>query len=182
MNVLLIWASPNADGLTAAAAKELQKGMETAGISPEMLHLNKQSIKHCLACKDGWGDCKAKGACVIEDDFAMIYEKMKDADGILFVTPVYWHDLAENLKSFLDRLRRCETAHNHFLVGKKCLIVACAGGTGLGAIECLHNLEQTLSHMKMSVADRLPVIRVNRAYMLPALAQAGAVFVKELKK
>ncbi len=53
MNVLLIWASPNADGLTAAAAKELQKGVETAGVSPEMIHLNKQSIRHCLACKDG---------------------------------------------------------------------------------------------------------------------------------
>ena len=178
----MIWASPNTDGLTAAAVEEVRKGMETVGASPELIHLNRKSMKHCLACGNGWGDCQAKGECVIRDDFAAIYEKMKAADGIVFVTPVYWHDLAENLKAFLDRLRRCETAHNHFLAGKQCLIVACAGGTGLGAIECLHNLEQTLGHMRMPVVDRLPVIRFNRAYMLPALEQARATFVNALKK
>ena len=51
------------------------------------------------------------------------------------------------MKAFLDRLRRCETAHNHFLSEKRCFLVACAGGTGLGAIECLHNMEETLKHM-----------------------------------
>lgn len=181
MNLLVIWASPNTDGLTAAAAENIRKGIEDAGASPELLHLNRHPIRNCLACGNGWGDCQAKGACVIRDDFSAIYEKMNAADGIVFVTPVYWHDLAENLKSLLDRLRRCETAHNHILAGKQCLIVACAGGTGLGAIECLHSLEQTLSHMRMPVVDRLPVIRFNKAYMLPALHQAGAAFAESLK-
>lgn len=181
MKILMIWASPNKDGLTATAAGEIKKGIEQTGVSLETLHMNGQNIKNCLACKNGWGDCQAKGSCIIQDDFMALYEKMKFADGLLFVTPVYWHDMAENLKSFLDRLRRCETGKNHFLYGKKCMLVACAGGTGLGAVECLHNLEQTLSHMGMSAVERLPVIQLNKTYMLSALYHAGIVFAQYLK-
>ena len=57
-------------------------------------------------------------------------------DRIVLITPVYWHDLAENLKCLLDRMRRCETDHNYHLQGKQCMLIACAGGTGLGAIQC----------------------------------------------
>lgn len=178
MKILTIWASPNQDGLTAAATEEIQKGIAQTGALSELVHLNKKAIRNCLACKNGWGNCRAEGSCVIQDDFEELYEKVKAADGVVFVTPVYWHDMAENLKSFLDRLRRCETGKNHFLRGKKYMIVACAGGTGLGAVECLHHLEQTLSHMGMSAVERLPVIQFNKSYLLPALCHAGAAFAQ----
>lgn len=178
MKLLMIWASPNKDGLTAATTERIQHGMEQTGVSVEMLHLNRLTIKHCLACKNGWGDCREKGSCIIRDDFMDLYEKMKEAEGFVFVTPVYWHDMAENLKSFLDRLRRCETGKNHFLSGKKSILVACAGGTGLGAISCLSYMEAVLSHMQIAVVDRLPIIQFNKAYMLPALTGAGKAFAE----
>ena len=84
------------------------------------------------------------------------------------------------MKAFLDRLRRCETAHIHFLSKKRCFLVACAGGTGLGAVECLHNMEETLKHMGMRAYDRIPVIRYNREYMLPALETAGEVYANRI--
>lgn len=34
MNLLMIWASPNTDGLTVAAVEEVRKGMETVGYPP----------------------------------------------------------------------------------------------------------------------------------------------------
>ncbi len=94
----------------------------------------------------------------------------------VLVTPVYWHDMAEGLKAFLDRLRRCETAHSHALRGMQCLLVACAGGSGLGAVPCLARMEETLDHMKMEAAERVPVTQFNRGYMLPALEGAGRAF------
>lgn len=181
MSILVIWASPNEDGLTAAAKSKVVEGITAAGGDAEILHLNKHNLKHCIACGDGWGTCRSNGSCVLDDDFAALYEKVIYAEAIVMITPVYWHDLAENLKVLLDRMRRCETAHNHYLQGKICLIIACAGGTGNGAIQCLHNMEETLGHMQMIVVDRLPIIRFNQSYMLTALNGAGKAFVDYLK-
>ena len=42
-------------------------------------------------------------------------------------------------------------------------------------------MEEALKHMGMRAYDRIPVIRYNRDYMLPALEQAGEVYVERLK-
>lgn len=178
MKILVIWASPNNEGLTASAKNKILEGINDANGDVDVVQLNKCNLKQCLACGNGWGKCRSKGQCIIPDDFSGIYDKMTKADGVIWVTPVYWHDLAEVLKCFLDRLRRCETGYNHYLKEKACLLVACAGGTGIGAIQCLHNLEETCNHMKMITVDRLPVIRFNQNYMLPALSIAGQSFVE----
>ena len=180
MTVAVLWASPNEDGLTAAAKDKVAEGLFGAGAEADILHLNRLKIDRCLACGNGWGLCLSEGRCVIRDDFTKIYDKLRQARGIVIITPVYWHDLAENLKCFLDRLRRCESSHNHFLKDRECLLVACAGGTGRGAIKCLSRLEETLGHMGMTAVDRLPVIRFSRDYMLPALIQAGREFAARI--
>ena len=130
-------------------------------------------MDHCQACGRGWGNCKTDGSCVQQDDFRGIYEKLCTADAVVFVTAVYWHDLTEQMKAFTDRLRRCETAHNGFLKGKRCILTACAGGSGRGAIECLHNLEEMMNQMQLMTCDRIPVGQYNRSYMLTALEAAG---------
>ncbi|MDD4796832.1 MAG: flavodoxin family protein [Eubacteriales bacterium] len=181
MSILVIWASPNQDGLTAAAKNRVMDGIAAGGGEASEIPLNQHRIHSCRACGNGWGTCRSDGSCVIEDDFAAIYDRLIAADGIVWVTPVYWHDMAENLKTFLDRLRRCEAAHNHHLQGKRCLLVACAGGSGNGAVACLQHMEVTLAgHMKMVPVERLPVTRFNRAYLLPALHAAGEEFAKLL--
>ena len=175
-HVLLIWASPNRDGLTSAAKNAVLRGLAAGGARADEVWLNHCAMQRCLACGDGWGLCRAEGRCVLKDDFAALYERLRAAQGLVLVTPVYWHDMAEGLKAFLDRLRRCETAHSHALRGMQCLLVACAGGSGLGAVPCLARMEETLGHMKMEAAERVPVTQFNRGYMLPALEGAGRAF------
>ena len=174
MSILVIWSSPDKDGLTAAAKDAVAAGVRAAGVQVEEAQLNEMSVKGCLACgKGGYGACLSKGTCSIRDDLQDVYDAMRYAEALAFVTPVYWHDLPENLKALLDRIRRMETSKNGYLQGKRYLAVACAGGYGLGATDALVRLEQTLGHMGMRALDRIPVVRFNRAYMLPALRQAG---------
>ena len=180
MKVAVIWSSPNLNGLTATAKNQFIAGLRRAGAEIEEIHLNKLHVEHCQACGDGWGSCRKTGVCWKKDDFSSIYQKLISADGIAVISAVYWHDLTECMKAFFDRLRRCETAHNHFLAGKRCILIACAGGTGLGAVECLHNMEETLKHMGMRGYDRIPVIRYNKDYMLPALEKAGEIYAHRL--
>lgn len=182
MAILVIWASPDSDGLTAKIKNQLVKGIENSGQAACEIHLNKKRIQCCVACgKGGYGKCMQEGRCVLSDDFQSIYDAMRKADAYVFVTPVYWHDLAENLKCFLDRLRRCETAHNGFLKGKRALIAACAGGYGYGTCESLVILENTLKHMGIETADRIAVQRFNSSYMIPAAFEAGKVFAENYK-
>ncbi len=176
MKIAVIWSSPNKDGLTAAAKTSFLTGLRRTGADIEEIHLNTKKIDYCRACGNGWGLCSVNGNCIIKDDFASIYEKLMEADGIVFISAVYWHDITECMKAFNDRLRRCETGHNGYLRGKPCFLIACAGGTGLGAIECLHNMEETIKHIGMRAYDRIPVIRFNKDYMLPALEEAGEVY------
>lgn len=179
MKTVVVWSSSNTDGLTAEAKNRFISGIqnsEAASMEIEEIHLNSKKLNHCIACGNGWGTCRSEGACVLKDDFAEIYRKLVEADGIVFVTAVYWHDMTECMKTFVDRLRRCETAHNHHLKGKRCFLIACAGGTGNGAIECLHLIEESIKHMGMRAYDRIPVIRYNKDYMLPALETAGKLY------
>ena len=177
MRIAVVWSSPNLDGLTATVKNEIISGLHKANAEIDEIHMNRLNMEHCQSCGNGWGTCRNKGHCWKKDDFQNTYQKLIDTDGIIFVSAVYWHDITECMKAFFDRLRRCETAHNHFLAGKKCLLAACAGGTGLGVIECLHNMEETLKHMDMRAYDRIPIIRYNKEYMLPALEKAGEVYV-----
>lgn len=178
--ILVIWASPNNDGLTASAKDMFVSGIQKTAAEVDVVNLNMHHIEHCHVCIDGWGACRSAGKCVIPDDFQSIYKKMTEASGIAIITPVYWHDLAEPLKAFLDRVRRCETKHNHDLREKPCVLIACAGGSGRGVTQCLCKLEEILSHMEMNTMDRLPIVQFNRAYLLPALACAGESFSKKL--
>ena len=177
----VIWSSPNVDGLTASAKDQFVDGLRASGIQVEEIHLNRKNIEHCRACGNGWGTCNKKGTCVIQDDFAGIYQALVEADGIVWISAVYWSDMTECFKALFDRLRRCDAAHNRFLAEKRCVLSACAGGTGRGTLECLTQLERGLTHMGMRAYDRIPVVRYNSDYMLPALKEAGKVYANRLE-
>ena len=179
--VAVVWSSPNADGLTASAKDRFIKGLADAGAEVTEIALNKKKLEHCRACGNGWGTCNKTGECLLKDDFADIYRTLADADGIVWISAVYWSDMTECFKAFFDRLRRCDATKNHFLAEKRCITMACAGGTGRGTLECLTQLERGLTHMGMRVYDRVSVVRYNRDYVLPNLEKAGETYAQVLE-
>jgi len=179
--VTVIWSSPNADGLTASSKNRFVKGLVKAGADVEEIHLNARQLEHCRACGGGWGSCNKTGSCVINDDFTQIYKSLCDSDGIVWISAVYRSDMTECFKAFFDRLRRCDATRNHALAEKRCILMACAGGTGRGSLECLQQLERGLTHMGMRVYDRISVVRYNKDYILPTLENAGETYAKTLE-
>ena len=86
-------------GRAGPMAPPRREPSSTVSTLPEM------AIERCRQCDaDGWGVCRARGSCVIEDDFAGLVERMREADAIVFATPVYFSDLSESLRAILDRL------------------------------------------------------------------------------
>ena len=85
MKLMVISGSRNPEGQTARAARALAQGVESAGGSTELVFLPETSIERCRQCdENGWGDCRAKGQCVIEDDLTPLISRIRDADAVAF--------------------------------------------------------------------------------------------------
>jgi multimeric flavodoxin WrbA len=180
MRIVVMQASPNEDGLTATMAKEAMAGAEAAGAETELVHLRKLELGACKACEEGWGKCRRESLCIIEDDLESVRSKMAAADGIVLSTPVYFGDVAEVAKNFLDRLRRCERAGpaEPRVEGRWALAMGAAGGGGGGGPSCLLAMERYFAHLAMPIFDQMIVTRRSRDYMVPASRQAGEHLVK----
>lgn len=176
MTVLMISGSRNPDGQTARAADAILAGIAEASSDVERVFLPDLSIERCRQCNDnGWGLCRKEGRCVIDDDFGNLVAKMRTANAIIVATPVYFSDLSESLRAFLDRLRRTciHEAGLESLKGKPVIGLCVAGGGGGGAPACCLSLEQVLAKCGFDVVDMIPVKRQNLEAKLKRLELAG---------
>ncbi len=181
MNIIVISASPNTDGLTAACAAAAVEGAQRSGGRAEEVRLNDLDVGMCQACDNGWGPCLKEHVCQVEDDFQALHARVVEADGCVLVSPVYWHEMSESAKAFTDRLRRCEAPRGpeSGLHSKPVIAVAAAGGSGNGMITCLASMERWIQHMRARVYDLLPVNRWSREYKLTAIREAARTMVDE---
>lgn len=183
MKIMILTSSPNKDGLTAACGCAAKAGVEMDSTQSLVVDLNALNISSCLACANGWGTCLKKHVCQVEDDFQKLHEEMSKADGYIIITPVYWGDMSESLKAFIDRLRRCEASNGekNNLAGKPFICVAAPGGTGNGSISCLGSFERFVEHVKGVKYDFIGVTRRNREYKLTTIREAAKSMAKSLK-
>jgi multimeric flavodoxin WrbA len=99
--------SPN--GTNDAMAREALMGAQEAGAEIEFIHLLNLSIKPCIGCvscvtgPDGVIN-GGSGKCVLKDDLAWFEEKYYDADGLIFVLPVFEKGIPGFFKCIQDRL------------------------------------------------------------------------------
>lgn len=176
MKAMVICGSRNPNGQTARAASAVQKGLEKAGASAEQVFLPTFRIERCRQCDDnGWGLCRKEGRCVIDDDLSGLVEKIRQADTVVFATPVYYSDLSESLRAFADRLRRtCTHEAGRASIKRKPMLGVCvAGGGGGGAPACCVSLEKVMATCGSDVVDMIPVRRQNLPGKLRTLELAG---------
>ncbi|MGD2200598.1 MAG: flavodoxin family protein [Candidatus Bathyarchaeota archaeon] len=178
MRCLALHSSPNKDGLTVSTAQAVLDGFASEGGEVELLHLNHMDIKPCKACERGWGSCR-DGDCIQDDDLDLIRDKIQEADTFVFATPVYWHDLSESAKRFLDRLRRTETfSGRETCLGTRAIGIAAAGGSGNGAARALYNLEDYLKRVGFEIVDLVTITKFSKDHKLPMLEHAGKRLAK----
>jgi multimeric flavodoxin WrbA len=84
------------------ALKPVRKEKE---VSVEIVSLAKRNILDCRHCN--WCFVKQTEGkfCALEDDMALIYPKILEADGMLWATPVYFARMSGAMAQFMDRLR-----------------------------------------------------------------------------
>ena len=81
--------------------KSFLAGAEEAGAQTELVHLTELNIKDCLGCFSCWN--KTPGCCVLKDDMPSLLEKIRDADLVVWGTPLYHFGMTARLKRVLER-------------------------------------------------------------------------------
>lgn len=191
MKMLIINATPKRDGVCYSFVEAAEEAATKLSIDFETIRLSSHRLTKCMMCDGGWGICYKEHRCLFgeKDGFTDLQKKVQEADLYVYITPVYWGEVSEELKIFLDRLRRCEatkqwnrtepkpvSAHQ----GKGSILVASAGGGGAGTLTALGQLERAVVQMggdawpreQEGIFDYISVNRWNQAYQRETLKAA----------
>ena len=90
-------------GLTQKIIDSVFEGAISKGADCKTIRLAKCQINRCTACE--YCQTKEEYTCVFEDkdDFENVISQIKDADIVLFATPIYVFQMSSLMKIFLER-------------------------------------------------------------------------------
>lgn len=130
MKVIALNGSPRKKGNTACSINTVFEELEAQGIETEIIQVGKKKIRGCVACYSCVKNQDEK--CAMDDDPVNEWiQKMKEADGILLGSPVYFSGVAGTMKSFLDRTFFVSSVNNAMFrhkVGAAVVSVRRSGG------------------------------------------------------
>ena len=194
MKLLILSGTPKKDGLSDSLAKAASEAAAAQNAEAEIIQLTGLSV--CKMCGDGWGTCISNHQCAFgdADGFSKIQDKLRWADAFVLITPVYWGEVSEGMKTFLDKIRRCEATKKwdendmseSFFVGKSSILVASAGGGGGGITNTFIQMERAITHMGgasypydvYGFFDYIAVNRWNQDYKRETLKNAVTGLIK----
>ena len=88
--ILVITTSLRARSNSDILAERLIAGAKDAGHEVEQIGLKGKEIKFCIGCLA----CQKTQKCIQEDDAVWISKKVRDADTLVFVTPIYYYEMS----------------------------------------------------------------------------------------
>jgi multimeric flavodoxin WrbA len=100
--VTILIGSPRKNGSTRTLAAEAERGLRERGIETETVFLNDLNIRGCQACYY----CKKNDVaeCAVKDDMQKIHTLMRDSDGVIVASPIYFSGVTAQTKAWLDRM------------------------------------------------------------------------------
>lgn len=166
LKLLGIVGSPRKGGNTEVIMKEALKAGAQEGAETELIHLVDLSLKPCDGCRT----CFETKNCAIKDDVEKILEKMAEADGIIVGSPVYFHTINAQTKTFIDRVGYLQYARGREVFRNKIGgAIAVAGRSG--ASNAVYQILAFLTSARMVTAS--PVVM--------ALAFAKGDAIKDIR-
>jgi multimeric flavodoxin WrbA len=152
MKILGISGSNRKGGNSYYLLNEMFKGVLSAGV--RIMQVAELQIRSCELCFE---QCAQKPfECAIKDDFGMLFEEMKSADGIVIACPFYFY-VPSKFQAFMERVScldyYSEERHGKRVLplrGKPCALVAVsASGSGFNAFQILHHLQELALMLEM---------------------------------
>jgi multimeric flavodoxin WrbA len=156
IKVLIVKGSPREHGNSATLADQVAAGARSAGAQVESVYLHALDIRPCDGCDFCQG--AADMDCVIEDDMQLLYPKIREAEAIVYASPVYWFTVSAQLKLFMDRCYALgggsDYVASHAMAGKRIGIVLAYGGDDpfdSGAINAIRTFQDVFNYIPAEI-------------------------------
>jgi multimeric flavodoxin WrbA len=153
--IIIVKGSPRKAGNSAILAEQVAEGARAAGAEVESIYLHGLDIRPCDACEACQG--AADLDCIIDDDMQTLYPKIRQADAIVYASPIYWFTISAQLKLFIDRcysLGGEDYAQDHALAGKRIGVVLTYGGDDpfdSGAINAIRTFQDMFNYIPAEI-------------------------------
>ncbi len=100
--ILILNGSPRKNGNTQTLVDAFTRGAEQAGSTVTVFNLDSMNVHPCKGCLGGGRE--PSHPCVQRDDMDKIYPVYREADIIVFATPLYYWSVTGQFKTAFDRL------------------------------------------------------------------------------
>ncbi|MCR5773631.1 MAG: flavodoxin family protein [Lachnospiraceae bacterium] len=101
MVIKILNGSPRKEN-TAAMCEAFAEGAKEAGHDVEILHVGKMKIAGCLGCEYCHG--KGEGTCIQQDDMTQVIATYKDADMVVYASPIYYFGMTAQIMAAMQRV------------------------------------------------------------------------------
>jgi multimeric flavodoxin WrbA len=150
--ILVIAASPRANGNSNILASKAAEGVNACGGQADLVLIGNLRIAPCNGCDA----CRANpdAGCVINDEMQPLYPKIRDAEGLIFATPVYWFNMSAQIKAFIDRSYAIQGKDSWAFTGKDVGVILTYGDTDIftsGGINALRSFQDICSYVKANL-------------------------------
>jgi multimeric flavodoxin WrbA len=115
MRVLGIMGSPRRHSNTEILLDRALEGASEAGAEVEKVLISKLKISPCLEIYA----CFKDGNCTIKDDMQALYDKLVEADHIVFASPIFFYGVTGQAKSLIDRCQALWARRHVLGMGKE---------------------------------------------------------------
>ena len=153
--------SPRVRGNTDTLLDSAIEGARQAGAEVDKVLLNDLPGEVCT----GFFSCARAAYCVKHPHVNKLIDKLKQSDGIILATSVWWFSVSTSMKAFMDHwICLCDPeTWSSRVPGKKVgLIAVCAMPKERGVSdEVLDHMQRICEWLSLKVVDRLPVEGVN---------------------
>ena len=155
MKILVIMGSPR-KGHTFRACEEFRELLQQECAAEfEYLWIKDAHLLPCKGCLSCFG--RGEDTCPNRDDVPALEQKMREADAVVFASPVYGFNVTGLMKTFIDRFSYF--FHRPRFFDKKAFVLATAGVMGLNDV--LSYLEKVAGLWGFEVVGTAGLIMTN---------------------
>ncbi len=155
MKVLMINGSPRKESCTLTALNEIATTLNENGVETNIVSIGTKEIRGCIACQK----CISTGYCIFKGDpVNELVDAMKEHDGLIVGSPVYYAAPNPSLCALLDRMFYYKSAPFAYKPGAA--IVSCRRAGSTAAIDCLQKFF-TIAQMPIVSSQYWPMVHGN---------------------
>ena len=103
MKVIAINGSPRPTKNTVQLLNQALMGAQASGAETKMISLYPLQYRGCVSCFYCKRKDKEHGTCIIKDDLTPVIEELKQADAIIWGSPIYFYNITSALQALFER-------------------------------------------------------------------------------